>query len=247
MNFDWWTLGFQTINVFVLVWLLGHFFWRPVAGIIAQRRAQANEIMAEAVARRAEAAAALDEISRVRAGFAQERDAMIKAARDDAERLRAEQLAKAAHEVEALTAAAAQAAERVRKDAEKSWQASATRLAVDIAGHLAARLDSAAIRDVFLDWLIVEIAKLPDSARAAAAQPGACFEAISATALSATEEATVRRRVASALGAEPAISFRTDPALIVGLELHGPGIVVTNSWRADLSRILEGIDNGERS
>ena len=39
MTIDWWTLGIQTVNVVVLVWLLQHFFWRPVAAMIEQRRA----------------------------------------------------------------------------------------------------------------------------------------------------------------------------------------------------------------
>ena len=42
MTIDWWTLGLQTINVLILIWLLAHFFWRPVAGMIEQRRAAAQ-------------------------------------------------------------------------------------------------------------------------------------------------------------------------------------------------------------
>ena len=34
MTIDWWTLGLQTVNVIALVWLLGRFFWRPLAGMI---------------------------------------------------------------------------------------------------------------------------------------------------------------------------------------------------------------------
>ena len=39
MTIDWWTLGIQTVNVVILIWLLGRFFWRPVAAMIEQRRA----------------------------------------------------------------------------------------------------------------------------------------------------------------------------------------------------------------
>ena len=35
MTIDWWTLGIQAVNVVILVWLLGRFFWRPVAAMIA--------------------------------------------------------------------------------------------------------------------------------------------------------------------------------------------------------------------
>ena len=42
MTIDWWTLGLQTVNIVILVWLLQRFFWRPIAGMIdraARRRA----------------------------------------------------------------------------------------------------------------------------------------------------------------------------------------------------------------
>lgn len=38
MTIDWATLGIETVNIAVLVWLLGRFFWRPVSGIIEARR-----------------------------------------------------------------------------------------------------------------------------------------------------------------------------------------------------------------
>ena len=33
MTFDWWTLGLQTVNILILVWLLQRFFWTPIADI----------------------------------------------------------------------------------------------------------------------------------------------------------------------------------------------------------------------
>src|ERR1700722_13352918 len=58
MTLNWWTLGIQTVNVVILIWLLGRFFWRPVAAMIEQRRAAAQRIVAEAEAKRREAPAA---------------------------------------------------------------------------------------------------------------------------------------------------------------------------------------------
>ena len=58
MTIDWWTLGFQTVNVAVLVWLLQRFFWRPVAAMIEQRRSvTARRSPSAARPRRTEAAA----------------------------------------------------------------------------------------------------------------------------------------------------------------------------------------------
>ena len=48
MTIDWWTLGFRAVNVVILVWLLQHFFWRPVAAIIEQRRSSTENTVADA-------------------------------------------------------------------------------------------------------------------------------------------------------------------------------------------------------
>src|SRR5476649_1142588 len=106
MTIDWWTLGFQTVNVVILVWLLKRFFWRPVAAMIEQRRAAAQKDLAEAEAKRSQAATALAEIEQTRAGFAKEREAILAAAHDEAERARTECLNQAATEAAAVEAAA---------------------------------------------------------------------------------------------------------------------------------------------
>jgi F0F1-type ATP synthase membrane subunit b/b' len=50
MTFDLWTLGFQAVNVLVLIWLLHRFFWKPVAAMIAARQAAAATLLEEAEA-----------------------------------------------------------------------------------------------------------------------------------------------------------------------------------------------------
>jgi F-type H+-transporting ATPase subunit b len=245
MAIDWWTLGFQTVNVGVLIWLLGRFFWRPVAAMIERRRASTQQTLAEAEARRSEADAALAEIERTRAGFAGEREAVLAAAHEAAEQEMALLRDDAAKQAADIEAAARAAIESEREDAEKAWAERAARLAVEIARRLAARLDGAAVRAAFLDWLIIAIRALPDEKRRAAAGDGSALEATSATPIDAIEQERARKRIAEALGSEPRIAFKTDPSLIAGLELSGPHFVVSNSWRADLARILADITHAD--
>ena len=87
MTIDWWTIGIQTVNVVILMWLLGKFFWRPVAGMIDQRRIAAQKTLAEADAKRGAAIAALADIEKTRAGFAREREAILGAARSEERRV----------------------------------------------------------------------------------------------------------------------------------------------------------------
>jgi F-type H+-transporting ATPase subunit b len=50
MQIDWWTLGLQTVNALVLIWLLAHFLFRPVVDAIAGRQKAAGQLLADAQA-----------------------------------------------------------------------------------------------------------------------------------------------------------------------------------------------------
>jgi F-type H+-transporting ATPase subunit b len=233
MTIDWWTLGIQAVNVAVLVWLLQRFFWRPVAAIIETRRVTTRAALAEAEATRTRAAAALAEIEKTRAGFATERETILTAARAAAEETRTRLLAEAAQAAAELQANAKAAIERERQAAEAAWSDRSSHLAVEIASRLASRLDGAAVRACFLDWLVTAVGTLSETERQTAT-----LEVVSATPLDPNEQQRVRERIAAAFGGGPVISFAIDPGLIAGLELRGPHLAVSNSWRADLARIL---------
>lgn len=244
MTIDWWTLGLQTVNIAILVWLLGRFFWRPVAAMIEQRRATTQASLTDAETLRAEAAAALAGIARTRAGFAAERDAILAAAQDAAAAAGKARLAEAAVAAAALEEAAKARIAQERADAEKAWARRAEALATDMAGRLAARLDGAAVRAAFLDWLVQGLRAQPEAVRQAAAAADAGLEATTATPLDPAEQDRCRALIGEALGGQPEIAFKVDPALIAGLELRGPHLEVGNSWRADLARIQKELAHG---
>ncbi len=237
MTFDWWTLGLQTINVIVLIWLLQRFFWHPIAGIITARRALADKTLVDAKASSLKAAAALAEIASTRAGFAAERAAIQSAAHADAAKIRSSQLAEAAKQVTALEAAAkARIAAESEADA-KAWGQRSGVLAVEIARRLASRLDGPQVKRVFLDWLVAAIAALPEETRQTARAKTTPFDAVSATPLDATEQAHASQTIGAAFGGPVSVTYSTDPNLIAGLELRGDHLTVGNSWQADLIKI----------
>ncbi len=237
MTFDWWTFGLQTVNVLILIWILGRFFWRPVAGLIEQRRQQAQDLLEQARRDREAAAQALAEAQKRSDGFAQEREAILAAARQEAGETRRVLLEQAqAEAAEARVAAEAEVARR-RQDSEQEWAGQAGRLAIAIAGRLAARLDGAAVRAAFLRWLIDKLSAQSEQVRQSIVNGGG-VELVSAAPLDAAEQAQIGAALASALGATPQLAFSVDPALIGGLELKSPHFTLSNSWRADLAGIL---------
>ena len=237
MTIDWWTLGFQTINVVVLVWLLKHFFWAPVAAAIAKRRAVAKQTEADAATQHASAAEALQDATNTRAGFTKEREAILAAAHAEAEQARTALLDQAKAEAAALLEAATAAIQADAQAADKAWAERSRHLGIDIASRLAARLDGPAVHAAFLDWLVKAVRALPEPARRVVADQTTKLEAVSATPLDAAEQKHATELIGEAFGSHPHIVYSTDPALIAGLELHAPHLIVSNSWRADLSEI----------
>jgi F-type H+-transporting ATPase subunit b len=185
-------------------------------------------------------------IERTRAGFAREREEILAEAHEAAERARTARLDEAAKEAASLEADARSAIEKEKAGADKVWAERASRLAVEIAERLAARLDGPAVRAAFLYWLLKEIRTLPDPVRQAVAANGIALEAISATPLAPADQERYRERIGDAFGAHPLVVFKADPALIAGLELHGPHLVLSNSWRADLTQILDDLTHDNR-
>jgi len=246
MTIDWWTLGLQTVNVVVLVWLLGRFFWRPMASMIEQRRAATQQLLGDAEAKRDSAAATLAEVEKTRGGFVQEHDAILAAAHDAAEQARTARLQETTKEVAGLEAAAKVAIERDKEAADKTWAERASRLAVEIAGRLAARLEGPSIRATFLDSLLQAIRTLPDPVRRTMAGNDIVLEAVSATPLEPADQERYRKLIGEAFGGRARIAFNADPALIEGLELHGPDFALTNSWRADLAQILLDLTHADK-
>lgn len=246
MTIDWWTLGFQTVNVLVLTWLLARFFWRPLAAMIALRRTTTQQAIDAAEAKRAEAAAALDGIAETRAGFAKERAAILDAARTAAGQERAAGLEQARTDAAALAAAGTAQLAKDATVAEHAWTDRASRLAVEIASRLLSRLDHPALHEAFLNQLLQQTRALPLAERQAIAPDDAAMVAVSAEPLDPAEQARCRTAVLDALQTRPQITFEVDAGLIGGLELHGPHAIVSNSLRADLDRILLELTHDDR-
>jgi F-type H+-transporting ATPase subunit b len=249
MHIDWWTLALQAINLLILVWILAHFFYRPIAGIIAQRRAAAAKGLAEASAMRDAAEAERAKTAATRAGFSQERDALLADARKQIDAERGAMLRDASDQIETLRAENQAMLARDEADLERHLAEKASDLAVEIARKLLGKLPGQDVLTVFLDALSRQITDLPPKSRdllAASAQSGT-LTIMTAVTLNEREQRQCESVLESALGSKPRIDFKTDASLIAGLELHAGALILKNSWQADLSQILAQLrkDDGQ--
>jgi len=238
MRIDWWTVGLQAVNVLVLLWLLHRFLYQPVRRVLERRREQATRLLDEARASQAQAAAQQQALAAEREALAAARDR----AEADAQAAAAVERGRLLAQFEAETAEraraarAALAAERQAAEAELAGEASA--LAVDIARRLLERVPAATVLGVFLDGACAELKRL---GRGTAPDPPEEIELVSAVALDEAAQALCRDRLAAVVGPALQLRFSVDPALIAGLELHLPHMVVRNHWAQDLARVLEAL------
>jgi len=240
MSFDLWAFGFQAVNVLVLVWLLQRFFWKPVAAMITQRRKAAQTMLADATAQADKAKAELAQIQSSRAEMEEARTKLMAKAQDQAKAARDDILAAARAAADDL-ADTAKAARARDESAEQAKSAKATQdLALIIAGQLVARLDGPAAQDAFLGWLSDGLAALPSAERADLLKT--TLEVVTAHSTNSAAQKRITSAVAAALGAPPDLTFRTEPALLAGLELHSAHFILRNSWRADLARIAAALN-----
>lgn len=241
MHFDPWTLALQTINVTVLIWLLARFLFRPVAGIIAERRATAAAVLADAEAIRAKAAAEAALLAEQRQGLVSDGERIAAAARGAAEAERATILRQADEAAARLRRDAEQAIARTRQEMREALQHEAADLSVSIAARLLERLPAQTLNRAFLDGIAAALAESPARASLASAP----IEIRSASPLDVALQTECRAMLRRQLGGEPQIEFRSDPALIAGIELASQDVVIRNSWRSDLERLASVLHTEE--
>ena len=250
MHVDWWTLALQTVNVLILIWILARFFFRPVADIVAKRQEKTSNLLADAADARK---AAADERSKAEAAHAEARtahDKLLAEAQNAARAERAKLLEQTSQEIAKLRNESEAMIARDRAAAEQQVIDHASALSVDIAGRLLQRLPPDLAREAFLAALCDAIGKLAAQEHdsfVAAATTGQAIEVVTAAPLTDPDSAHVREALKQAFGMELPLAFRSDPALLAGIELHGHNVILRNSWRADLDRIREELNREQPS
>ncbi|PEQ11592.1 hypothetical protein B2G71_15800 [Novosphingobium sp. PC22D] len=246
MQIDWWTLGLQTVNLLVLLWLLARFLFRPMAAMVARRQADTDRLLDSARAARDEAEAAKAAAVAARAAADAERAGIIAAAQKDAEAQREAILDKARQEAQAHIADAEDRIGRMQDDADARIGHRASVLATDIAARLLAQPGARLPLSAFLGGLVQALAGLPDAAREAIGAGDDAPVLVSARPLGEADLAACHAAIAEALGREVALKTEVDPDLIAGLRFTSASVEVNANLRDDLARILAGLDRHDR-
>lgn len=238
MSIDWWTLGLQTINALVLIWILSRFLFRPVSAIIAERRQAARDELDRAAEAMKEAKQVKQAAEAERADFAAERASLIDAARAEAEAHKALLMDQAAQDAARVKDETSAGLERMREHARQEVGEDASRLALQIARKLVTRLPQEVQVTAFVTGLCESLAALPTATRDRIAADGVA-RIKAPRALTPEETNAIEGQVSEALGRAVTIDVTIVPALVAGLELDADTATVRNHLGADLDRITE--------
>lgn len=240
MTFDFTTFVLQLINVLILLAILRHFLFQPVATIIAKRRAETEAALEAANTAKAEAEAATAKARAEAEASVAARANVLKNAAEEAEAQRSKLLEKARVEAEKVIA---DGREALARD-EVAAAARMTAQVRDLATAVASRALSAQplTLDGYVDRLAQALKRMDDQEREALLR-GGNLTIVS----SGNPSAAVLDKAREALGAYgEAAAVTTDTELISGLELRSDSGVLRNSLAHDLDQISKSMNNDSR-
>lgn len=245
MLIDWFTVGAQTLNFLVLVWLLKRFLYQPILDAIDARARGIAGKLAEAEASKTEALLERAEFSRKNEQFEQQRATLL-----------AEAGAAAGTERQRLLDEARQGAETLQEryqnalDSERQGLVDAiarrTRDEVfAIARKLLQDLASATLEEGVTAMFVRRLGALAGEPRATllAALQDASGPVVlhSAFTLPAAQQAQIGAALSELAGREIAPVFELAPDLISGIELRAGGQKLSWSIAAYLSSLEQGV------
>ncbi len=245
MHFDWATFAFQLVNILVLMWLLGRYFFRPVTKIIAERQSEVDRLLKAAEASQAEAETARGAVQAAREAIAAERLKVIETAVGEAEARRAAMLAKAADEAAAAVANAQQAVTERLEGEQREQMGRAVDLAILITHKLLDELPAEARVTGYPERLSQVLNALSQERRAELAGSDGTLRIVAPRPLTKPETALAMAAV-GAVAQNGALPVEVDAGLLAGLELRSSQGVIHNSLRYDLGRIAEALVSHEK-
>lgn len=238
MHLDWWTIGLQTINFGILVWLLHRFLYKPVLTMIDARKAEVRGQLDVAKNVEAKAKAELAAVEAERAGIAAEREAALKAAAAQAREMAEARRAQAERDAEALMDSTRKTLASEREGALDEARRVALDLGSDFAQRLLAEVPMQYRAEAWIERIEQHLKAMPQAEREALVHQlaeGKPLAIVTACALPPATADHWNARLRQSLGISSAMTFAVDPALIAGAELHFPTAILRFSWQRALA------------
>lgn len=231
MLFDWFTVGAQTLNFLILVWLMKRFLYQPVLDAIDAREKRIALALADAALKQAAAQKEQGEFQAKNVAFDRQHSEMLVKAREEAaiERQRLlEEARQAAHGLGVKQKdALASELQRLHQDIARQSRDEVFAVAHKVLADLAGTTLEAQMAEVFARRLrALDSDGKAGLAKALQASPGPVLVR-SAFELLPAQQAALQQALRETLAADQSMCFELAPELINGIEITASG------WKLD--------------
>ncbi len=235
MLIDWFTVGAQTLNFLILVWLLKRFLYRPVQDAIAAREKRIAQQVHDAQDAVAKAASERDALARKSDEFEQQRAGLLAQASQQAQAERQRLLSEARAAADLLLQ---QRKEALANQEQHLWQAVGERPPAQVFSlarkGLADRAGSE-LEERMVQLFCERVHDMSEDEHLLLAEAASGSQepllVRSTLDLSATQQTQVNKAVNEALKNSLRLQFQTAPQLVCGIELSCGGRKI--GWNID--------------
>lgn len=242
MPIDWFTVVAQVLNFLVLVWLMKRFLYKPILGAIEARETRIREELADADAKRDQAAKDREEFRRKNEVFDRERAELLSKATDEAESRRQELLQAARAEADLLAGKRREAMEADHADLALELGRKARMEVFAVARKTLADLADSNLEEKIASVFALRLREMNGSTKTVFAQAleSSSDPALVRSAFDLGESGRdiVRGALNEAFEADVPVRFETSPDLVAGVEVSCNGQKM--SW--SVSEHLELLD-----
>jgi F-type H+-transporting ATPase subunit b len=249
MLIDWFTVGAQALNFFILVWLLKRFLYQPILNAIDAREKGIAAQLAQADAKKAEATDERDQFQRKNAEFDQERAALLHDATSAAHAQRTQLQDDARHAADALRAQRQAALRSEHQHLQGEIGRMVSEEAFAIARKMLQDLSGVALEERIVDVFVQRLLELKKNEQTdfvkALQRPAATALVRSAFVLPKQQQKAIRQALVALSDAEAEaeirIEFEIAPALISGVEVSVNGQKVSWSTHSHLGELEKSV------
>ena len=246
MLIDWFTVIAQILNFLILVWLLKHFFYKPILNAIDAREKKVADELANAEAKKTDAQREKEDFKRKTEELDQQRIALLSKAKDEAkteslhliEEARKEAFDLMSRQQEALRNEKQNLNQAIRHLAQQEVFAIARKTLIDLA--------ETSLEERTVEVFSRKLHELTDEEkkRIALELSASSRSLLVLTAFDLPQEQRdlIKKTITETLGIEIQAKFETAPELVSGIELTTNGLKVAWSIADYLTSLEKGIN-----
>ena len=233
MELSWSTFLLEIVNFLLLVWLLQHFFYRPLLDVIARRRQGIEARLAEAQQERDEAAKLQRDYQERVAHWERERQDAREALHSELRAERTQREAELRDSIEQLRRRSEVVQQREQQEIQRRLEDQALEQGSTFATRLLEQAAGPELEGRLQQLLLEELAALSPERKTALREQfqsaSGAIEVSSAFPLAESQQQEIKRALVKLVGSEFGCQFNTDKALIAGLRITlGPWILAAN-------------------